>query len=306
MDDLNDLYFFAKVAEHRGFASAGRVLATPKSTLSRRIASLEQRLGVRLLHRTARKFSLTEVGQIYYRHCLAMLAEAEAAQEAIDRTRAEPRGMVRVSCPATLMQTHLSGIVSIFLAANPLVKIHLIVTNRRVDLIEEGIDVAFRVRFQPPDDGDFVVKSLGESSQVIVGHPRLLNHHGRPADPSGLSRLPGMDLIRSAPTHVWELIGLDGSTLSTPFEPRYFTDDFAALRQAALDAVGVVQLPEILVRQDIVNGLLEEVLPNWKPRAGIIYLVFPSRRGLVPAVRGFVDFVGHAFSSGTNDAKRRA
>jgi len=122
MNDLNDLYFFAKVAEHRGFTSAGRALATPKSTLSRRIALLEQRLGVRLLHRTARKFSLTEVGQIYYGHCLAMLAEAEAAQKAIDRTRAEPRGMVRVSCPATLMQTHLSGIVSIFLAANPLVK----------------------------------------------------------------------------------------------------------------------------------------------------------------------------------------
>jgi DNA-binding transcriptional LysR family regulator len=173
----------------------------------------------------------------------------------------------------------------------------LIAINRRVDLIEEGIDVAFQVRFQPPDDRDFVVKSLGKSSQVIVGHPRLLDHHGRPADPAALSRLPGMDLIRSRPTHVWELIGPDGSTLSTPFDPRYFTDDFAALRQAALDAVGVVQLPEILVRKDIADGLLEEVLPTWKPRAGIIHIVFPSRRGLIPAVRSFVDFVGQAFAA---------
>src|SRR4029453_15037613 len=135
MQDLNDLYFFAKVVEHEGFAPAGRLLGIPKSTLSRRISLLEERLGVRLLQRSTRRFTVTEIGQVYYRHCLAMVAEAEAAREAVGGVQAEPQGLIRVSCPMALSLTTVAPLVSRFLAKNPRVQIDYEVTNRRVDVI---------------------------------------------------------------------------------------------------------------------------------------------------------------------------
>src|SRR3546814_3482073 len=142
MRDLNDLYYFAQVVEHGGFAAAGRVLGVPKSKLSRRVALLEEQLGVRLIQRSTRRFSVTEIGQVYHRHCVAMIAEAEAAQEVIDRTSAEPQGLVRVSCTIPLMQGRVADIVSRFLADHPRVRIHVEATNRRVEVIAEGFDVA--------------------------------------------------------------------------------------------------------------------------------------------------------------------
>jgi DNA-binding transcriptional LysR family regulator len=123
MQDLNDLFFYAQVIEHGGFAPAGRALNVPKSKLSRRIAVLEERLGVRLIQRSTRRFSVTEIGQEYYRHCLAMLVEAEAAQEVIDRNKAEPQGIVRMSCPAALMHYQLGEMVSRFMAKHPKVQV---------------------------------------------------------------------------------------------------------------------------------------------------------------------------------------
>jgi len=165
MQDLNDLYYFARVVEHGGFAPAGRALGVPKSTLSRRIALLEERLKSRLLQRSTRHFGMTEVGEVYYRHCVAMIAEAEAAQEAIDNTSAEPRGMIRVTCPISLMFSSVAPIISRYLAAHPQVRVQLSATNRRVDVIEEGVDVALRVRFRGVRHVD--VRSL----------PHLRRHH---------------------------------------------------------------------------------------------------------------------------------
>lgn len=135
MQDLNDLYYFARVVEHHGFAPAGRALGVPKSTLSRRVATLEERLGVRLLQRTSSKFSLTYIGEIYFRQCQAMIAEAEAAQDAVDQTKAEPRGVIRITCPVSLMQALVSDMVARFLDAFPYVGIHLTATNRAVDVV---------------------------------------------------------------------------------------------------------------------------------------------------------------------------
>jgi hypothetical protein len=142
MIDLNELYLFGQVVERKGFASAGRALNLPKSTVSRKISQLEERLGVRLLQRSTRRLSVTEIGEIYYRHCAAMLAEAEAAQDAIDSAQAEPRGRLRITCPVSLMQSYMADILSRFLARYPRVSIDVETTNRRVDVIEEGIEPA--------------------------------------------------------------------------------------------------------------------------------------------------------------------
>src|SRR6188768_3623530 len=146
MQDLNDMLYFAEVVERGGFAAAGRALGLPKSRLSRRVAELETRLGARLLQRTTRKLSLTEVGEIYLRHCSAMRDEALAADEAVAQLQVEPRGTLRISCPVTLAQSTLGYLVPQFMALYPQVKIDMRVTNRVVDLVEEGIDIALRVR----------------------------------------------------------------------------------------------------------------------------------------------------------------
>jgi DNA-binding transcriptional LysR family regulator len=295
MQDLNDLFYFARVVEHGGFAPAGRALGMPKSTLSRRIALLEDRLGSRLLQRSTRHFGMTEVGEVYYRHCVAMIAEAEAAQEAIDNTSAEPRGMIRVTCPISLMLSFVSPVMSRFLIAHPQVRVQLSATNRRVDVIEEGVDIALRVRFPPLENEGLVMKRLAESRQLLVGSPALLDRFGRPETPTQLSRLPGLDLIRSPPRHAWELRNAAGEPVSIAFEPRYATDDMDALRQAAED--GIAQLADYLVMDKVASGTLEIILPDWTLPSGIVHAVFPSRRGLSPAVRGFIDFLAAEFQA---------
>ncbi len=291
MYDLNDLFFFAQVVDHRGFAAAGRALGLPKSKLSRRIALLEERLGVRLIQRSTRRFAVTDVGADYYRHCKAMLVEADAAQESIELTRAEPQGVVRLSCPVALLHYQVGQMLADFMAQCPRVEVHLEATNRRVDVIAEGFDLALRVRFPPLEDSELVMKVLGESRQCLVASPAFLARHGAPRVPADLAGLPSLDLGRPDREHVWRLDGPDGASAAIDHAPRLVTDDLIVLRRAALSGVGIVQMPTLMVSEDTAAGALTPVLPQWRPRSGIVHAVFPSRRGLLPAVRELIDFL---------------
>jgi DNA-binding transcriptional LysR family regulator len=297
MKDLDDLYLFAKVVEHGGFSLAARAMSMPKSTISRRIALLEERLGVRLLQRTTRHFRTTEIGQMYYRHCAAVTAEAEAAQEAIERMHAEPRGMLRINCPVAFLHGFVATIVSRFMIAYPGVQIQLTSNNRRVDVIEEGFDIALRVRYPPLENSDLVMKTLGVSHQILVASPALLERNGPLGAPLDIARLGSMDLFRDANRHSWHLANGKGEEITIPHEPRFVTDDMNVLAQAAVDGVGVVQLPDFTVRDLIARGELAPALPGWTPRSGIIHAVFPSRRGLVPVVRRFIDFLAEELAA---------
>jgi DNA-binding transcriptional LysR family regulator len=297
--DLNELAMFAKVVEKKGLAAAGRALDLPRSTVSRKIQQLEDRLGVQLLQRSTRSLSVTELGQSYYRYCSAMLAEAEAAQETIDKARAEPRGKLRVTCPISLMQSYMADFVSRFLAAQPRVDIDLEATNRRVDVVEEGVDIAFRVRFPPLEDSGLVMKQLAASRQVVVGSPALLREQNTPQAPEDLALQPSMALSRAQQRHSWEL-HRGGETRLVDFAPRYVTDDMAALRLAAERGIGIVQLPEYMVREQLQSGALLPLLPEWAPAPGIIHAVFSSRRGHSPALRSFIDFVAQEFGRQVN------
>ncbi len=295
MQDLNDLYFFAQVVEYGGFAQAGRALGLPKSKLSRRIALLEERLGMRLIQRSSRRFSVTEIGEEYYRHCKAMLVEAEAAQQAIELTRAEPRGVVRVTCPVALLHARVSAMLAAFTLENPHVSIHLDATNRRVDVIGERIDVAIRARPPPIEDSDLVIRVLAERAWCLVASPSLFDDRTRPARPADLSGLPSLDLVSPSAEHVWELEGPDRAVARIPHEPRYVTDDMIALRTAAVSGVGVCTLPVMLVEEELRQGLLIKLIPDWAPKPGIVHAVFPSRRGLLPSVRALIDFLARSF-----------
>lgn len=299
MQDLNDLFYFVQVVEHHGFAAAGRALGIPKSKLSRRVALLEERLGVRLVQRSTRRFSVTELGQDYYRHCKAMLVEAEAAQELIDFARAEPQGIVRVACPVALLHFQLGVMLARFMASHPRVQVQLDATNRRVDVIQEGYDLALRVRFPPLEDSDLVMKVLGESPQCLVASPALLEEHPPLQVPADLHGVPsiglGLDLARTRSEHVWQLNGPDGRSVVATHTPRLVTDDMMALRQAALAGVGIVQLPTMTIRDEFRAGTLQRVLPDWAPQSGIVHAIFPSRRGLLPAVRQLIDYLATEF-----------
>jgi DNA-binding transcriptional LysR family regulator len=287
LQDLNDLYFFAAVVEHAGFSAAGRALGVPKSRLSKRVAQLEERLGVRLLQRTTRRFVVTEVGERFYTHCRAVLEEAQAAQDAVDELRAEPRGVVRLSCPVSLAQTVLAHILPDFLAQYPKMQVRLLSNDRRVDLIGEGYDLAIRVRTKLDTDAK------------LVASPALLKAHGRPATPDQLSALPALSMREHEGAQTWELLDAQGSRVNVEVQARLITGDFAVLLEAARRGMGVALLPEFVCAPAITAGELEVVLPDWSVPEGTMHFVYPSRRGMLPGVRALVDFLAERLPATT-------
>jgi len=290
MKDLNDLYLFVQAVNHGGFAAAARALGLQRSKISRRIGLLEDGLGVRLIHRSTRRFSVTEIGQEYYRRCVAMLVEAEAAQAVIDQSRAAPRGIVRLSCPVGLIAFQFGELFGRFMARYPDVELHIESTNRRVDVIGEGFDLAIRVRPPPLTESDLVMRRFDERTIRIVASPELLRTHAVTL-PADLARLPSLDFGPSLGEHRWLLTHGDGSVADVRHTPRLLTDDMAVLRQAALAGVGAVRLPTLVVWNDLQSGTLVTVLPEWRPASEIVHAVFPSRRGLLPSVRALLDFL---------------
>jgi DNA-binding transcriptional LysR family regulator len=291
LQDLNDLYFFAAVVDHGGFSAAGRALGIPKSRLSKRIALLEERLGVRLLQRTTRRFVVTEVGERFHVHCRAVLEEARAAQDAVDELRAEPRGVVRVSCPVPLVQTLLAPMLPDFLKAHPKVQVRLVATNRRVDLIGEGFDVAIRVRDRLDSDATLVLRSFGQTRSLLVASADFLERHGRPQTVEQLAALPALSMFEHEGAQLWELFDGHGQRKVVEVQPRLICGDFTLLAQAAMQGCGVALLPEDYCSGFVAHGKLEIVMPEWNTAQGTLHFVYPSRRGLLPAVRSFVDFL---------------
>src|SRR5229473_774396 len=188
MRDFNDLCFFAAVVTHRGFSAAARELGVPKSRISRRVAVLEEQLGVRLLERSTRQLNVTEVGQDVYRHARAAMVEAEAVDEVAARMRSEPQGLIRLSCPLGLQRT-VSHALPAFLSEYPRLRIQLLITNRPVDLIEEAVDIAIRIRERLDTDADLVAKRIGISRRILVASDSLLQQYRRPKTLDDLSRL---------------------------------------------------------------------------------------------------------------------
>jgi len=172
--DLNDLAYFAEVVSHGGFAAAGRALREPKSKLSRRVAGLEERLGLRLIERSSRRFRVTDIGQAFYERCKAIQLEAERAEALVKQARSEPHGLIRFSCPTGMIEL-ISSLVGDFLRQYPKVRLQLLATDRPVDLIGERIDLALRVRVALTSDAELTMRSLGSSTRILVACPSLAN-----------------------------------------------------------------------------------------------------------------------------------
>lgn len=284
--DFNDLAYFAEVVAHGGFAPAGRALREPKSKLSRRIAALEERLGVRLIERSSRRFRVTEVGQAFYERCRAICEEGEAAEALVAAAQAEPHGRVRFSCPTGMVEL-VSQILPAFLTRYPKVRLQLIATDRAVDLIEERIDLALRVRVALTSDASLTMRSLGRSARILVGSPQMASRLG--GDIARLAQFPTLGSSNDIGEVDWHLERSDGAVHTLRHEPRMTCEDFAAVRAAAVADLGIALIPDHICASEIAAGRLVHLLPDWRGQLGIVHLVFTTRRGLPPAVRALID-----------------
>ncbi|ATN12558.1 LysR family transcriptional regulator [Pseudomonas sp. FDAARGOS_380] len=297
MFDLNELFLYAKVVEHGGFAAAGRALNLPKSTLSRRVSQLEARLGARLIQRSTRQFQVTDIGLAYYRHCVAMISEAESAEDVIAFNKSEPRGVIRLSCTTALLNYWVAPMLAQFMAQCASVELNVKSFNRKVDIISEGYDMALNLCFPPLESSELVMKVLAKSPQVLVASAAFLQGSPLPSLPPDLAGLPSIHWGNPLLQYLWELTGLDGTTAQVLHTPRLISDDMSTLKNAALAGVGIANLPRMVVKEELADGRLIAVLPAWQPAEGVITAVFPSRRGLMPSVRSLIDFLGDAFEA---------
>jgi DNA-binding transcriptional LysR family regulator len=296
--DLNNLYFFAKVVDFGSYTAAANALGLQTSKLSRRVAALETELGVRLINRTTRRLSLTEAGKTFHRHCLALLDEAQAAKDAMSQILATPQGLVRISCRTGLLQGGVADILARFVAKHPRVRIALDATNRRVDVVEEGLDIALRVHKPPLEDSDLAMRALGLDEVILVASPELIAVHGEPQTLEDVARMPTLSMASSDERSTWRFHDMNSEPAELTHSPHLSTDDLFTLRHAALQGIGAVLVPRLLVANDLEGGALIQLLPSLKAHTGIVHAVFPSRRGMVPAVRALLDFLTETTKTG--------
>jgi DNA-binding transcriptional LysR family regulator len=288
MQDVNDLYYFAQVAEHRGFTAAARKLHIAKSALSKRVARLEDRLGARLIERSSRGFRLTTAGAEIFAQCEGIVAAVEATEAISARVAATPRGTVRFACPPGMAYDAVSSILPDFLDAYPDVRVAMAVSNRRVDLIEDGFDLALRVRERLDTDAALVMRRLGTSRRIFVASPGHLAARAPITDLPTLGDGPLLSIGEDIQEERWTLVSKGGETELT-IQPRLASSDFRVLLDAAVAGVGVALLPQSVCWAALAEGHLVRVLPQWHSRDSIVHLVFTTRRGLLPATRALIN-----------------
>lgn len=291
MQDLNDLYYFSQVIEYGGFSAASRALNIPKSRLSRRIAELEANLGVRLIQRSTRRLRLSAAGERYLQYCREISAAARAANDAMQHLKSAPSGPVRVSCPVAIAQWMVAPILPEFLDAWPEIRVELMVTNRPVDLIAEGVDLAIRVRERLNTDADFVVRHLGQASGLLAASPAYLQRWGHPATVQELSDHAVLYFASPGETPRWTLLDEQGARADVPIRPVLVCNDFTVLVEAAVRGRGIALLPVTATHEERRLGRLVQVLPEWRSQSGILHCIYPSRHGMTPAVRVLLDFL---------------
>lgn len=272
-----DMLLFAAVVREGSFTKAARRLGITKQTTSERIGNLEQRLGVRLLERTTRRLRVTEPGAMYYERCASIAAQIDEANAEIQRRQAEPVGLLRVSAPFLYGRRFLAPVVADYLGRYPKARVEIVLADRRVDLIEEGFDVAIRIGAL--DDSSLAARRLGEGHIYYVASPRFRAAHAveRARD------LADVRCIGLRPSETWEVLGQE-----TKIEPVLVVNDLEVAHDAAIAGVGIAQLPGIVCREAVADGRLRVL---FGPAALLrpVYAIYPSRSYLPAKVRAFVD-----------------
>jgi len=287
MQDLNDLALYAAVVRHKGFTAAANALSVPKSKISKRIAALEEQLGVRLIERSTRKLSITDIGQSFYERCEAVLSGVEAAEAVVAVAKAEPAGTVRMSMPPGFGPM-VADILPSFMKRYPLVRLSILTTGRPVDLIEERIDIALRVRDGYDTDQSLIVRRFGATRRYLAASPRFLERHG-PVDLETIGTLPTISMQENSTRAIWTLVHTNGGVHDISHSPVLACSDFSVLERATVEGIGIGLLPDMIVERGFRAGLLTPVLPEWASTESTVHAVFTSRHGMLPAVRALID-----------------
>lgn len=297
MLDLNDFFYFVQIVDRGGFTAAGRTLHVPKSTLSHRIQELEKELGVRLLNRTSRRFGMTDAGEDFYRHAVAMLREAELAETTIRHRLSEPTGTVRCTAGVATMQFAMSDIIADFLVRYPKVNIFAHASDRTIDIVGENFDLAVRAHSDPLPDSNLVQRTLAPAPWYLFAGADYVETNGAPENPQDLQGHPSLFMMRTGVAPVWRLRHARQARdeIVVPLTPRLIGDDMVGLQRAAIKGLGVVALPGYIAKAAVQSGALRRVLPDWLAGDSTLTALIPYRQGLLPSVRAFLDHLAAEF-----------
>ena len=294
MDRLLELDVYVQVAQAGSFTAAGRDLGLSPSAVSKQIARLEDRLGVRLLNRTTRKVAMTEEGAAFFDHAKRIIADLDEAEQALSHLRAAPRGLLRVNMPVTIGHLILAPLIPEFLRRYPDVEVDLTLNDRMVDLVEEGMDLGIRIG--ELKDSSLIARKLAPSRRAVCAAPSYLEHAGTPRRPADLADHNCLVYTYRTWRNDWPFRGPEGG------ETVHVTGSFSAnngevLRQAALGGSGIIMLPIWQLRDDLMAGRLVELLPDYSSPDADIHAVYPQTRYLAPRVRAFVDYLALEFAA---------
>lgn len=296
MDRLSGMAVFARVVEEESFSSAARALGVSKSSVSKQVAALEERLGARLLNRTTRRLSLTDAGMTFYERAVRILSEAEEAEAAVSQLSAAPRGVLRVNAPVTFGVQHLGPLLPDFMARYPDLAVDMTLNDRIVDLVEEGFDMAIRIARLP--DSSLIARKLCPSPRLVVASPEYVARYGAPQRPDDLKQHTCLLYTYLLRSDSWFLTGPDGQEVEVRVTGRLRANNGDVLRAALLGGMGIAYTPAFIVGRDLAEGRLVRLLPDWVDRSSAVYAVYPHARLVAAKVRAFVDFLVEHFSRG--------
>ncbi len=298
MDSVAGMRIFVRVVDAGSFSAAGRQLGVAPSSVSRRISDLEYELGARLFHRTTRKLSLTEAGRLFHERAAQILVEVEEAKLAISQIGGAPSGILRLTVPASIGRLHIAPALAAFQERFPAIQIVLSMTDRLVDLVDEGFDLAIRVGRQR--DSSLIARRIGWGRRVVCGSPSYLEKAGMPKVPADLADHNCLTFRSHPGSNLWSFRGPKGAS-KVRVSGGLFADNGEALCAAAVAGLGLILVPNWLVGIEIRRGRLRQVLGKFQvvPEASPLYAVYPHQRHLPPKVRAFVDFLVERFATET-------
>jgi DNA-binding transcriptional LysR family regulator len=292
VETLSRMAVFAKVVDAGSFSAAAQELGVSKSAVSKQVAKLEDYLGARLLNRTTRRLSLTEVGQAFYERCTRIVAEAEEAELAVTRLSDAPRGVLRVTVPVSFGLGHVGPAIGDFMTQFPELTVEMTLTDRKVDLIEEGLDVAVRVGEMP--DSSLIARKVASTRRIVCAAPGYWRKYGKPSHPGELKQHHCLLYAYNQPPDEWSFAGPRGR-IAVRVRGRMKANNGEILRDAATAGVGVIFSPTFIVGDSVKRGVLEPALTDFEEAPMGIHAVYPHNRHLSAKVRAFVGFLAERF-----------
>lgn len=291
--DLNDLYLFNKVISLNGFTAAAKALGIPKSKISRRLTTLEESLGLRLIQRNSRSIGLTDAGRRLYEFSQQIVHNAEEGEIAVRNSISEPNGLVRVSFPDEITRAVFSKIIPKFMSMHPKVSLNIEVSNRIVNLIEDGFDLVIRGGISVPEESSTIIcTKISHVGWALVCSPEYIRVHGQPAKIDELADLSFLAYSADAKSTVAiRFMSCDGANQVVNLKSRLACNNHNVLREAAKSGLGIASLPLYSCNEELDKGSLVRILPQWSTTSGDLFALFPTKLGLASATRTFLDFI---------------